>query len=221
MSFIKIDKSKNIIAGRDVYSDGDMVMGNKKVENITPQESNKQTEKGILSLLKKGWKLIVGISVILGIIVSIFVITEYITNKQPIKTLTVDSLAVVDTPEDTPKNVILPTIKYDDKIIKDVQKKQEKSGKKKETPQILSEKICEIGEAYGKIDSTWAWKNAKEDAERKLFQHPKLKKYDVSDMVYEIDSNQSFSKHRAPPNDGIYDARVVVFVNTSNLKIKE
>ena len=66
------------------------------------------------------------------------------------------------------------------------------------------------GTSLGLMDSTWAWNSAEEQAIEKLLS--KLGKCKKSNINHEVDYTQSFSKRRKPPDDGIFDAEVVVFV---------
>lgn len=61
------------------------------------------------------------------------------------------------------------------------------------------------GVSNTQMDSITAWNKAKEIAIKDLFMQSK------DTLFYRVDYEQSFSRHRMPPNDGIYDSKVVVF----------
>ena len=75
--------------------------------------------------------------------------------------------------------------------------------------EVERKRIEAIGRSRGQMNSIWAWDRAKEQAVERL--QLKLGSNTVSGMRYRIDNNRSYSNPRNPPDDGIYDATVVIY----------
>lgn len=190
---------------------------------ITPQKNKKAEAKSSKNKVNTVWKILggTGVLAIFGVIlffqqISGYTIKDFVEGHRTEK-------ESQDVPVDDPMK---PSTKEEDQLSPENEQKTIKAensnsartdnsiirsqdtplGDKENNSAIMTNvKIEGMGESHSQIDSITAWNKAKEEAIRDLYLQSK------DSIPYKIDYIQSFSKHRKSPNDGIYDAKVVVF----------
>jgi len=151
-------------------------------------------EKRFFLFLKRTWKIIGGIGVVLGIIVSIIKIIEYVDKEKKGIESPNDIVVIIEA-----NNIAIDTTK---KIVPDKPKPPEQVAKKGTgSTQEKKGKIEVTGESGYKSNERFALKAAEEDAYEKL-----LRRLNKTSTAYEIEKDTVYFV------DGYgYKAKVVIF----------